>query len=442
MEQEIRFCTTSDGVRIAYAIVGQGPPLVYGCGWPGHLEVEWENPWAKAFLEELARGFTLIRYDMRSSGLSDRGVSDFSLDALVKDVEAVVDHLALDRFPLLSLGTLAGPIAMTYAAAYPQRVSHLILYSAFLRGSEITTPERQRALVDYTAAFGEPSYGIAGGDDERLKAFREQQVASASRETEAALLRTWFSADVSYLVGRLTMPTLVLHARGDPEVPFALGRELAIRLPQARFVPFEGSTAGPLGVSNVLIPEIHRFLGVEPKAQRPLVTAPAGLVTLLFTDMEGSTNLTQRLGDARAQELLRAHNAIVRDALKAHGGSQIKHTGDGIMASFPSASGAIECAVAIQRALAEQGESNPETPIRVRIGLNAGEPVAEEDDLFGTAVQLTARICGRAEPGQVLCSNVVRELSAGKGYLFSDQGDVELRGFEDPVRLYELRWEA
>jgi len=185
---------------------------------------------------------------------------------------------------------------------------------------------------------------------------------------------------------------------------------------------------------------IHRLLGVEPKAQRPPVAAPAGLRTILFTDMEGSTPLTQRLGDARAQEVLRAHNAIVREALKAHGGSQIKHTGDGIMASFPSASGAIEGAIAIQRALAEQGQAHPDTPIRVRIGLNAGEPVAEEEDLFGTAVQVASRICARAEAAQVLCSNVVRELAAGKGFLFSDRGDVELRGFEDPVRLYEVRW--
>jgi class 3 adenylate cyclase len=153
--------------------------------------------------------------------------------------------------------------------------------------------------------------------------------------------------------------------------------------------------------------------------------------------MEGSTSLTQRLGDAKAQELLRTHNSIIRDALKAHGGSEIKHTGDGIMASFASASGALECAIAIQRTLAERNES-AEAPIRVRIGLNAGEPVAEESDLFGTAVQLAARVCAKAEPGQILVSNVVRELAAGKGFLFSDEGEVVLRGFEDPVRLYAV----
>jgi len=156
--------------------------------------------------------------------------------------------------------------------------------------------------------------------------------------------------------------------------------------------------------------------------------------------MEGSTTLTQRLGDAKAQELLRTHNTIVRDALKAHSGSEIKHTGDGIMASFASASRALECAIAIQRAFAQHNESNPDTPIRVRIGLNAGAPVAEEADLFGTAVQLAARICAHAEPAEILAPIVVRELAAGKGFLFADRGDVALRGFEDPVRLYEVRW--
>jgi class 3 adenylate cyclase len=196
--------------------------------------------------------------------------------------------------------------------------------------------------------------------------------------------------------------------------------------------------AAELGVESAdLQTSIDEFLGEgEEAAAGP---APSALFTILFTDMEGSTALTQRLGDAKAQELLRTHNRIVRDALKAHSGSEIKHTGDGIMASFASASRALECAIAMQRAFAEHNET-AEEPIRVRIGLNAGEPVAEEEDLFGTAVQLAARICAHAEPGEILAPIVVRELAAGKGFLLSDRGDVALRGFEDPVRLYEVRW--
>jgi class 3 adenylate cyclase len=179
---------------------------------------------------------------------------------------------------------------------------------------------------------------------------------------------------------------------------------------------------------------IAEFIGFPPS----FAAAPHGtssLVTILFTDMEGSTSQTQRLGDAAAQDVLRTHNKVIREALKEHGGSEIKHTGDGVMASFGSAKGALECAVAIQRGLAER-----DTPIPVRIGLNAGEPVAEDADLFGSSVQLAARVCAKAEAGQILVSNVVRELAMGKGFLFSDIGDIVLKGFEDPVRLYEVPW--
>ncbi len=159
----------------------------------------------------------------------------------------------------------------------------------------------------------------------------------------------------------------------------------------------------------------------------------------LSTDVEGSTALTQRLGDAKARELLREHERTVREALKAHGGSEVKTMGDGFMASFSSATKALECAITMQRAFAQHNES-AEEPIKVRVGMNAGEPIAEDEDLFGTAVNLAARIAAQAQGGEILAANVVRELTAGKDFLYADRGDVALRGFEDPVRLYEVRW--
>jgi adenylate cyclase len=192
------------------------------------------------------------------------------------------------------------------------------------------------------------------------------------------------------------------------------------------------------GLRDVALPFLLEGLAdAAPSAGQP---APSGMVTILFTDMEGSTSLTQRLGDAKAQALLRAHNDVIRGALKSHGGAEIKHTGDGIMASFSTASKALDAAIAIQRAFAARNEETADEATRVRIGLNAGEPVAEEHDLFGTAVQLAARVCAQADAGQILVSNVVRELAAGKGFLFSDRGDATLRGFEDPVRLYDVSW--
>jgi class 3 adenylate cyclase len=190
---------------------------------------------------------------------------------------------------------------------------------------------------------------------------------------------------------------------------------------------------------------IDEFLGESEEAETDAEGLSADIVhTILFTDVEGSTALTDRLGDAKARELLREHERIVRKALEEHGGSEVKAMGDGFMTSFSSATKALECAIAMQRAFAERNES-AEEPIKVRIGLNAGEPIAEDDpggrgDLFGTAVNMAARIAAEADGGEVLASNVVRELVAGKGFLFAHRGDTTLRGFEDPVRLYEVRW--
>jgi len=167
--------------------------------------------------------------------------------------------------------------------------------------------------------------------------------------------------------------------------------------------------------------------------------APSGPLTVLFTDVEGSTALTQRLGDAKARDLLREHERTVREALKSHGGSEVKTMGDGFMASFSSATKALECAIAMQRALAEHNEE-AEEPIMVRVGLNAGEPIAEDEDLFGTAVNRAARITATAKGGEILVANVVRELAEGKDFLFADRGETNLKGFDEPVRLYEVRW--
>jgi class 3 adenylate cyclase len=189
---------------------------------------------------------------------------------------------------------------------------------------------------------------------------------------------------------------------------------------------------------------IDEFLSEGEESAIAPVLGSEDIHTILFTDVEGSTALTQRLGDAKARDLLREHERITRDALKQHGGSEVKTMGDGFMTSFTSATKALECAIAMQRALGQRNESAEES-VRVRIGLNAGEPIAEDDpggrgDLFGTAVNMAARIAGKAEGGEILASNVVRELVAGKGFLFNDRGETELRGFEDPVRIYEVRW--
>jgi class 3 adenylate cyclase len=165
-----------------------------------------------------------------------------------------------------------------------------------------------------------------------------------------------------------------------------------------------------------------------------------GTRTVLFTDIVGSTTLTQRVGDDAAMNLLRVHDTIVRDALAALSGREVKHTGDGIMASFVSAAAAVRCATRIQRALARHEEEHREYPIKVRIGAAAGEPVEYQHDLFGSTVQLAARLCGHAQPEQILVSNVVAELCIGKALPFRDLGEVFLKGFDRPVRVHAVEW--
>ena len=152
--------------------------------------------------------------------------------------------------------------------------------------------------------------------------------------------------------------------------------------------------------------------------------------------------MTQRLGDARAQEVVRAHNTIVRREVTSRGGNEVKHTGDGIMATFNSAARAVSAAVAIQQASRAYNEAHPDVAFNIAVGLNAGEPVAEDADVFGSAVQLAARTCAEASGGQILATNVVRELVYGKVALFADVGAAELKGFDEPVHLFEVTGSA
>lgn len=165
-----------------------------------------------------------------------------------------------------------------------------------------------------------------------------------------------------------------------------------------------------------------------------------GIRTVLFTDIVGSTDMTQRLGDERAMELLDVHDQSVRAALASHGGREIKHTGDGIMASFVSAAAAIRCGIQVQKELQAYSASHPDLRLQVRVGVAAGEPVEHHNDLFGSTVQLSARLCSHAEPEQILVSNVVAELCLGKGVTFKDLGPLSLKGFSQPVRAHAVSW--
>jgi class 3 adenylate cyclase/pimeloyl-ACP methyl ester carboxylesterase len=452
MEPRIQYAKTADGVSIAYWATGDGMPFVH-MPWfrSSHIQREWQIPEYRRWYEDLAKNLCLVRYDGRGIGMSDRTVEEFSLDALVADLEAVVDRLQFETVALF--GVLhTGPVAIAYAARHPERVSHLILWCTYARIRDYA----QSSQVQATRGFMEKDWElyiqtiahVRLGWSEGASA---QQFAALMREsiTPQALRALWEAyedLDVSALLPKIKSPTLVLHRSGLEWLRVDVAKELAARIPSASLTLLEGSSGAPfLGDSHSVLREIDRFLGLEAQT-RPLAPAgfEGGLVTILFTDIVGSTALTRRLGDEGARTVLREHERLVRGELAAHGGSEVKATGDGFMASFGSARKALECAIAVQKAFATENASEASrngTPLQVRIGLNAGEPVAEDGDLFGTAVNVAARIADQAQGGEILASNVVRELTAGKGFGFSDGGERALRGFEDPVRVYAVDWQ-
>ena len=452
MEPRIQYAKTTDGVSIAYCVMGEGRPLVHASGWPFcHLEAEWWVPTYRFWHERLAEKTRLVRYDTRGSGLSQRDVDDLSLDARLLDLEAVTDHLGLDTLDLMGYGN-AGQVAISYAVRHPDRLAHLILSDSFARASDFLQIPQLQGLMAlsntdwdlFTETVAQVFFGWSAGEPSRKFAgyLRECITPERGRLALAASL----ASDVSDLLPQVSTPTMVLRAREGVFPGAESTRSLASAIPNASMTTLDGVWITSNEIVEASVRTLHQFLGVgeEAAAADAMPAEPAAVHTILFTDVEGSTALTQRLGDAKARELLREHERMVREALKAHGGSEVKTMGDGFMASFSSATKALHCAIAMQRAFAAHNES-AEEPIRVRIGLNAGEPIAEDDpdgrsDLFGTAVNLAARICSQAEAGQILAPIVVRELAAGKQFMFADLGETELRGFEDPVRMYELRW--
>ncbi|MGB2695670.1 MAG: adenylate/guanylate cyclase domain-containing protein [Dehalococcoidia bacterium] len=453
MEPRIQYTKTSDAVSIAYCEAGVGTPFIEDL-WTSNIELEFRDwEWHRI----MAARRRLIRFDHRGSGLSQRDAADLSVEAMALDIGAVADALELQTFALE--GEVWGvPVAIAYAATHPERVSHLILFAGYASPAEFYEIPRVKTLfamldqgdwelfTDTMALvqLGWPLANVAHGLGELSR-------ASQTLKQAQAYFRASREHDVTGLLSQVRVPTLVLHPRGTPYPTLEMAQKLAAAIPGARLKVLESSALWSDEMEPQYLAALDEFIGdggrptaaqVLPHVQR-VAQEPAALATMLFTDITDSTALTQRLGDANAQKLVRAHNAIVREALTSYSGTEIKHTGDGIMASFPTASGALECAIAIQRGVDDyNSDSLPASrdSLAVHIGVNAGEPVAEESDLFGTAVQLARRICDHAEAGQILVSNVVRELAAGKGFLFADIGEVLAKGFEEPVRLYEALW--
>jgi class 3 adenylate cyclase/pimeloyl-ACP methyl ester carboxylesterase len=431
-----RYVTTVDGVRIAYWTMGEGEPFVYLSGWPfEHIELELQRAVDIELYGHLSQHRMLVRYDGRGAGMSDREVEDVSLTARVLDLAAVVGQLETRPIALVGFATSA-PVAIVFAARHPELVSRLVLYDAHADLKSLSERPQIKAVTGlmsanyemFTETLGSLGYGYSSDQARAYAAFVR---GCTSKETAIRAIGEMANIDVTHLLPALTMPVMVLQHRQVPYDGEGTATALAEAIPGAELVFLEGSYGtNPAGERG----PIAEFLGAPPLDPTHLRT-----VTIMFTDIVDSTVTIQRLGDEKAQELVRAHNGIVRDALRANYGNEVKHTGDGIMASFLSAPRALDAAIQIQRAV-EQYNATAETALELRLGVNAGQPVMEEDDFFGSAVNMAARVCRASEAGQILVTDYVRELASDASFTFVDKGPATLRGFEEPIPLFAVQW--
>lgn len=284
LRQEIRFGTTTDGVRIAYSTVGSGTPLVKAANWLNHLEYEWESPVWRHWIHEIARRHVLVRYDERGCGLSDWHVPELTFESWVRDLETVVDALGLERFALLGISQ-GGPVASAYAARHPDRVSHLILYGTYSRGwayrGDPAVLEAREALMKLVRlgwgannqAFAQifSNRFIPDGGPEQVRWFNDLLRVSVSPENAGRFMESFAHLDVRHILPGVKVPTTVLHCQGDVVVPFDEGRLLAAAIPGARFVPIP--SRNHLLLDNepgwqVLLRELGAFLGWKDGAGR------------------------------------------------------------------------------------------------------------------------------------------------------------------------------
>jgi class 3 adenylate cyclase/pimeloyl-ACP methyl ester carboxylesterase len=444
MEPRIQYAKTSDGVSIAFCTLGEGEPLVLTpANTFSHIQFEWQIPQCRSWYQRLAEQRMLVLYDSRGSGLSARDTTNFSLEALVTDLEAVVAKLGLDRFALLGSMDL-GPAAIAYAARCPERVSSLILWCAYSSGKDLSTAPETSAWIDLMRndwQLGTQSWAnnMVGWSDSDLA----QRLAALWREScsDDALIGFWNASlefDADRELERVQAPVLILHRRQIRWLTVDTARRLASTIPNSHLVLLDGAASMPFaGDTEQVIFAIYDFLGHGQP--RPL-GLPHGTAVILFADIADSTGLTERLGDAAFRAKARELDGALRSLIREHAGTAIegKLLGDGVLAVFTSARQAIEAALAC-------GGAGDHAGLPLHLGLHAGDVMHEKDpdgraNVYGGAVNIAARISGLSAPGEVLVSETVRGLArTSAGVRFEDRGEQELRGVGEPLRVWAVR---
>jgi class 3 adenylate cyclase/predicted alpha/beta hydrolase len=433
---ETRYARNGD-VSLAYHVFGEGPVLVGIPPFAQNIEMAWEDSRCRRMLNAFGSFSRFVPFDKRGTGMSDPSVEVASMDERVDDLRAVLDAADVERAVLIGESE-GGPIAIVFAATFPDRTSGLVLMASTAtfvpRGDDhpwgvLPEPEWLRAFLAHwgtsesiTLERFAPSLAGDGAFRHWWSRYERHSASPAALRRLVGMIR---EVDVRPFLGLVRAPTLVLHRKDDQIVPLASSRYLADRIPGARLVELDGvdhfSVAGD---QDSWMDEVRVFV----TGTRRRTDADRMLATVLFTDVVDSTGLASRLGDARWRALLDDHDTIARRVVAHHDGTLVKTTGDGILSWFDGPARAIRCAVELRNELVRVG-------VVCRAGLHAGEIERRGDDIAGIGVHIAARVEAKADPGEVLVSRTVKDLVVGSRIGFADRGVHRLKGVDDDWQL-------
>jgi class 3 adenylate cyclase len=444
---DVRYALSSGDVRIAYEVVGEGDvDLVFALGYIPNLEMSRDVSFLRRWLERLTSFARVAHYDRRGVGLSDRDLSMNSPEERMDDIRAVMDAVGMERAALVTSGD-GGPIALMFAATYPDRVSSLALYQTWARIAWApdypmgTATDQLEASSSYVRACEHWGDGTTAehwvGDSWDPKATRAL-LARLERTTCSPTVahehfRLTFQVDVRAALPSVQAPVLVVARSGldgSPDCPEPAG----VGLPVTRWLAEQLGTECHELPGNWVYSWRDEYEDQVLDLVEELVVGSAGsarasfqrvLQTIVFTDVVDSTPLARSLGDTEWRNLLSRHDATVRRQITLHRGREIRHTGDGMLATFDGPARAVQCALAIREALVS-------TPLSVHTGIHTGECEVHGDDLAGVAVHIAARVCSLAGPDEVLATATVRDLVIGSGLQFEDRGLHDLKGIDTP----------
>lgn len=440
MAPAARYARTDEGVHIAYVVEGDGPlDLIWVPPWISQVEHLWTEPTLRAAMDRMTRFARVITLDRRGSGLSDPMEGAPTLEQQADDVHAVMDAVGSSR-AAVAASIEGGPMAALFAATHPSMVSALVLIGTFARSTWAPDyafawreEERAEAVDRMLAQWGEGgavmSVAPSRADD---PAFREWAGRLERSAASPAVARRTFDLyadlDVRDVLPSIRVPTLVINRRDDSAMNPEHSRYLAAAIPGAVHVEVDGiDNLFSIGDLDDTVGELQQFL----TGSRPEPEPDRMLATVLFTDIVASTSRAAAMGDRDWRALLDRHDALLREALARHRGREVKHTGDGILATFDGPARGIRCAASVTQALGSLG-------IQVRAGLHTGECEVMGDDLGGLAVHIAARVMDAAGPGEVMVSSTVKDLVVGSGIGFDDRGARELRGVPGEWRLFAV----